>query len=102
MIGSPRIHVAECESTQLLLLDSSLPEGAVATADHQRSGRGRLGRAWVEPPGASLLCSVLLRPPAGRPFAQLSLVGGLAVAEAVEAAAGLRAWIKWSNDVLVE
>jgi BirA family biotin operon repressor/biotin-[acetyl-CoA-carboxylase] ligase len=102
VIGEPRIHVEECESTQLLLLDPGLPEGAVATADHQTSGRGRLGRAWVAPPGTSVLCSVLLRPPRGRPAAQLSLLGGLAAAEAVEAVAGLRAGIKWPNDVLVE
>ncbi len=98
----PRIHVEECESTQLLLLDSNLPEGAVATADHQTGGRGRLGRVWVETPGSSVLCSVLLRPPAGRAVAQLSLVGGLAVAEAVEGVSGLPALIKWPNDVLVE
>jgi len=102
MIGSPRIHVAECESTQLLLLDTRLPEGAVATADHQTGGRGRLGRTWTEPPATSVLCSVLLRPPAGRPVAQLSLVGGLAVAETVESVANVVAAIKWPNDVLVE
>jgi BirA family biotin operon repressor/biotin-[acetyl-CoA-carboxylase] ligase len=102
LLGTPRIHVDACESTQLLLLDSDLPEGAAATADHQTGGRGRLGRAWVETPGSSVLCSVLLRPPAGRAVAQLSLVGGLAVAEAVEAVSGLAALIKWPNDVLVE
>jgi BirA family biotin operon repressor/biotin-[acetyl-CoA-carboxylase] ligase len=102
VLGTPRIHVDECESTQLLLLDSDLPEGAVATADHQTGGRGRLGRVWVDPPGSSVLCSVLLRPPAGRPVAQLALVGGLAVAEAVEAVSGLAALIKWPNDVLVD
>jgi BirA family transcriptional regulator, biotin operon repressor / biotin---[acetyl-CoA-carboxylase] ligase len=102
VLGTPRIHVEECESTQLLLLDSSLPEGALATADHQTGGRGRLGRPWVETPGTSVLCSVLLRPGSERPVAQLSLVGGLAVARAVESAAGLAALIKWPNDVLVE
>jgi BirA family transcriptional regulator, biotin operon repressor / biotin---[acetyl-CoA-carboxylase] ligase len=102
VIGEPRIHVPECESTQLLLLDSSLPEGAVATADHQTGGRGRLRRSWVEPPGTSVLCSVLLRPPGGRPAAQLSLLGGLAAAEAIEEVSGLVASIKWPNDVLVE
>jgi BirA family transcriptional regulator, biotin operon repressor / biotin---[acetyl-CoA-carboxylase] ligase len=102
LLGTPRIHVEECESTQLLLLDSDLPEGAVATADHQTGGRGRLGRVWVEAPGTAVLCSVLLRPPAGRAVAQLSLVGGLAVAEAVERLSGLAALIKWPNDVLVE
>jgi len=102
LIGNPRIHVEECESTQFLLLDSGLPEGAVATADHQTGGRGRLGRNWVAAPGTAVLCSVLLRPPAGRAPAQLSLVGGLAVAEAVEGVSGLAALIKWPNDVLVE
>src|SRR5439155_11278143 len=89
LLGNPRIHVEECESTQLLLLDSDLPEGAVATADHQTGGRGRLGRAWVESPNTAVLCSVLLRPPPERPAPQLSLVGGLAAAEAVEVATDL-------------
>ena len=34
------------------------PEGLVAVADHQTAGRGRLGRTWVAPPGASLLPAV--------------------------------------------
>jgi len=102
LIGTPRIHVAECESTQLLLRESSLPEGTIATADHQTAGRGRLGRPWVETPGTAALVSVLLRPPRERPAAQLSLVGGLSVAEAVERVAGLPALIKWPNDVLVD
>jgi BirA family biotin operon repressor/biotin-[acetyl-CoA-carboxylase] ligase len=102
LIGEPRIHVSECESTQLLLLESGLPEGAVATTDHQTGGRGRLGRSWVEPPATAVLCSVLLRPPGGRPAAQLSLVGGLAAAQAIDDLSGLRALIKWPNDVLVE
>ena len=91
-----------CESTQLLLLGSGLPEGSVATADHQTAGRGRLGRAWLEAPGTSVLCSVLLRPLPRRPVQQLSLVGGLAAALAVEDASGLAAQIKWPNDVLVD
>ena len=37
------------------------PEGIVLVADHQAAGRGRLGRTWQAPPGASLLVSVLLR-----------------------------------------
>jgi BirA family biotin operon repressor/biotin-[acetyl-CoA-carboxylase] ligase len=53
---------------------------------------------WEAPRGSSILCSVLLRPPRSPEVAQLSLVGGLAVAEAV----GRGARIKWPNDVLVE
>ena len=84
VIGEPRLHVPECESTQALLLGSGLPEGAVATTDHQTAGRGRLGRTWEDAPGTAVLVSVLLRPPAGRRAPELSLVAGLATAETVE------------------
>ncbi|HET8585721.1 MAG TPA: biotin--[acetyl-CoA-carboxylase] ligase [Casimicrobiaceae bacterium] len=95
MLGEPRIHVDECESTQLLL-DPSMPEGAVATTRHQTGGRGRRGRTWQDVPGASLLFSVLLKPPADRRAQELTLVGALAVAETVDAQ------IKWPNDVLID
>jgi len=101
VIGEPRVHVAECESTQLLL-DASMAEGTIATTDHQTSGRGRLGRTWDDEPGTSLLCSVLLKPPADRRAAEVTLVGGLATAEIVERALGLSAQIKWPNDVMVD
>ena len=100
MIGFPRTHVEETESTQLLLGPAD-PEGAIATTDHQTGGRGRRGRTWVEAPGTAVLVSVLLRPPPERAAPQLSLVGGLAVALAVEEATWLAAQIKWPNDVLV-
>ena len=101
MIGEPRLYAPECESTQQLLLDADLPEGAVAVTDHQTAGRGRLGRTWVEAPGTAVLCSVLLRPPAERRAVELSLVAAVAVAEAVEAASDLSAQIKWPNDVML-
>lgn len=103
LIGKLRLHETECLSTQLLLLEhaAELPEGAVATTDHQTAGRGRLGRTWVEAPGTAVLCSVLLRPPVDRPAAELSLVAAVATAEAVEAATDLSAQIKWPNDVML-
>ena len=103
MIGEPRLHEQECESTQKLLFDrvDDLPEGAVATTDHQTAGRGRLGREWEDAPGTSVLVSVLLRPPAERSAPELSLVAAAATAEAVEAATTLSAQIKWPNDVML-
>jgi BirA family biotin operon repressor/biotin-[acetyl-CoA-carboxylase] ligase len=74
----------------------------VAVAEEQMAGRGRQGRVWEAPLGSSILCSVLLRPPAVPTLPQLSLVGGLAAAEAVEEALERPAAIKWPNDVLVE
>ena len=98
--GAPYIYAETCASTQLLL-SPTLPEGALAVCDVQTRGRGRLGRRWEAPPGTAILCSVLLRPPAARNPAEVSLVGGLATAEAVEEATGLGAGLKWPNDVLL-
>ncbi len=98
--GRPYLYRESCESTQRLL-DRGLGEGAAAVCDEQTAGRGRLGRTWSAPPGTAILCSVLLEPPGERVVAELSLVGGVAVAEAVEAATSLSAQIKWPNDVLV-
>jgi len=99
--GTPYVYEAECESTQLLLLGSGRPEGAVAATDHQTGGKGRHGRRWLAPQGSSVLASVLLHPPAGRHLPELSLVAALATAEAVEAATALSAQVKWPNDVML-
>lgn len=78
------------------------PEGTVVTAEHQRAGRGRRGRVWLDAPGESLLVSVLLRPPIEVAQApRLSLLAAVAVADALEPM-GLRAGIRWPNDILCE
>jgi BirA family transcriptional regulator, biotin operon repressor / biotin---[acetyl-CoA-carboxylase] ligase len=99
--GRPFLYRKTCESTQRLL-ERSLGEGAVGLCDEQTGGRGRLGRGWTAPAGTAILVSVLLEPPRDRAIAELSLVGGVATAETVEAATGLEARIKWPNDVLVD
>jgi BirA family biotin operon repressor/biotin-[acetyl-CoA-carboxylase] ligase len=99
-LGRPYLYEPTCGSTQELL-ESSLPEGALAVCDEQTAGRGRLGRVWEAPPGTAVLCSVLLRPPPERRMAELSLVGGMAAADAVERELRLAAQIKWPNDVMV-
>lgn len=101
-LGEPYVWSASCASTQDVLRDGDLPEGAVAVTEHQTAGRGRRGRRWEDEPGASLLVSVMLRPRAGRAASQLSLVCALAVAETVERATGRPALVKWPNDVLVD
>jgi BirA family transcriptional regulator, biotin operon repressor / biotin---[acetyl-CoA-carboxylase] ligase len=78
-----------------------MAEGAIAVADFQTAGRGRMGRTWEAPPGAALLVSVLLRPPADLPLPQLALVAGAAVADALEELTGLSVQIKWPNDVML-
>jgi BirA family transcriptional regulator, biotin operon repressor / biotin---[acetyl-CoA-carboxylase] ligase len=85
------------------LAAAGAPEGTVVTARHQRAGRGRRGHEWWDAPGQSLLASVLLRPAGPVATApQLSLVGGLAVADALAAVASVSARIRWPNDLLVD
>jgi BirA family biotin operon repressor/biotin-[acetyl-CoA-carboxylase] ligase len=101
-LGTPYRYEPECASTQALLVGSDLDEGAVAATDHQTTGRGRLGRQWLAPPGSAILMSILLRPPADRRLPELSLVAAVAVAEAVDAATGLSSQVKWPNDVMLD
>lgn len=95
------VHAASCESTQRLL-PVDAPHGAVAVAEHQTAGRGRLGRVWVDEPGSSLLASVVLRP--ARPVHEwptLTAVAGEAAADAIEAVTCVRPSIKPPNDLLL-
>ena len=99
--GRPYRYAEVASSTQRLLLPDD-PEGAVAVAEEQTEGRGRLGRSWHAPPRSSVLVSVVLEPtvPSQR-LPELSLVAGEAVAAAIAAETGLAPTIKHPNDVLV-
>lgn len=94
--------VAETGSTNadaMALARAGEPEGIVVVADHQSAGRGRAGRTWEAPPGASLLMSVLLRPPAG--VMDLSTMAmAVAAAEALESIGGFAPQLKWPNDLV--
>lgn len=86
-----------------MLAQDNAPTGTTVVADLQTGGRGRSGRTWTTPPGAALLMSTLLRPP--RPLGDcglLSLLAGLAVAQAIDPYIDSACEIKWPNDVLVK
>src|ERR671935_541965 len=89
--GRPYVYVESCPSTQRLL-PTDAPEGAVAVADEQTEGRGRLGRRWFAPAGTSLLCSIQLRPPvSGERLPELTGVAARACIDAITAMTGLEA-----------
>lgn len=76
--------------------------GLVVATPYQRAGRGRFDRVWSTPPDTCVAMSVLVRPRV--PLAEwgwLSLLVGLAVVDGLAAASGVRAGLKWPNDVLV-
>jgi BirA family biotin operon repressor/biotin-[acetyl-CoA-carboxylase] ligase len=79
-------------------------EGTLVIADEQTAGKGRLGRRWLAPPDTSLLMSLLFRPRflALYQAQRLTMICSLAVIEAIEAATGLSAAIKWPNDIVVQ
>lgn len=95
-LGSPRVHLRTVASTNARARELAMagaPHGTLVTASEQTAGRGRHGRAWASSPGASLLCSLVLRdaPPL------LPLIAGVAVCDAI----GEGARAKWPNDVLI-
>ena len=92
-------------STNEVLYELALagaPAGSMVLADFQTAGKGRLGRRWEAPAGTSLLFSLLFRP--GWPAAQaawLTMMAGLATAEAVAGLTGVVVGLKWPNDVMI-
>jgi BirA family transcriptional regulator, biotin operon repressor / biotin---[acetyl-CoA-carboxylase] ligase len=89
-------HYARETPTTQRMLPEDARHGAVALAEHQSEGRGRLGRTWVD---SGLMFSVLLDPPPPvADWPELTLVAARAVADAI----GPDAEIKYPNDVLVD
>jgi BirA family biotin operon repressor/biotin-[acetyl-CoA-carboxylase] ligase len=74
-------------------------EGTVVVAEEQTTGRARLGRAWINPPGV-VAVSIILHPEMSQ-LIRLTMVASLATSHCIEKATGLKTTIKWPNDVLV-
>lgn len=82
------------------LAEAGAAHGTAVVAGTQTAGRGRFARAWVSGEGESLLASVVLRPAAAiAPL--LTIIGCLAVLDAVRELCGLACAVKWPNDVHV-
>ena len=76
--------------------------GTAVVADAQTRGRGRAGREWHTAPGKGLALSLLVRDAgARRPLGVVPLTAGLALARGLDAL-GVRARLKWPNDLLLD
>jgi len=103
--GTRRLEVRdEVGSTQdlaFLIAEHGAPDGSLVLADRQTGGRGRLGRRWDSPAGLGAWMSFVLRPTAPAPPGPVLVAAtALAVAEAVEGTSGVRASLRWPNDLL--
>lgn len=89
------IKLKEVSSTQDAA--RNYPPYTVVLAEKQIKGRGRLGRVWYSPPGGVWASFVLPRLPHCEAF---SIVAALSVVDLLKSY-GIKASIKWPNDVLV-
>ncbi len=84
-----------------LLARQGAPHGTVLIADRQTGGHGRMGRSFHSPGGVGIYLSILLRPGcAPQDLMHLTCAAAVAMCGAVEAAAGFRPGIKWTNDLV--
>lgn len=92
------------ESTNTSLLQCAVPTRgcAVLLAERQTGGRGRRGRTWASPLAAHVYLSLARRFDGGLArLGGLSLVAGVAAAEAVQALGFPQVRLKWPNDLVV-
>ncbi|HDQ93007.1 MAG TPA: biotin--[acetyl-CoA-carboxylase] ligase [Synergistetes bacterium] len=102
--GHPVLFWEEIDSTQSPAKEMArqgAPEGVIILADKQTSGRGRLGRRWISPPGGGIYFSVIIRPEISPEQIQtLSLASAMAVQDAILSEYGIQCQLKWPNDIL--
>lgn len=106
MFTKNHIKLGSINSTNdyaLSLQDSPVfKEGLVITANHQSMGNGQRGRVWESNDSENLLISVVIEPKIElkRQY-QISKTVSLSVIDLLKTF-GIRAYIKWPNDILVE
>src|SRR4051794_16388335 len=97
----PTIGSTMTEATRMAR--DGAPHGTVILADEQTAGVGRVGRSWTSDAEVGIYCSVILRLPLPQAqFPIVSLLLGLATAEAIQSSTGIACDLRWPNDVLVD
>ena len=101
-----RIHyfpeIGSTMDTARELAKKGAGEGTIVIAEAQTRGRGRLSREWLSPEGG-IYFTLVLRPRISPAYApRINLMASVAVAATIRKLLGLKAELKWPNDVLIE
>ena len=100
-----KTYLEETDSTNRYLKElaaAGAPEGTVIIAGRQSAGRGRLGRSFFSPVEKGIYMSILLRPEITLERSVLiTSLAAVVVARAMERIGGIRAKIKWVNDIFI-
>ncbi|WP_443091402.1 bifunctional biotin--[acetyl-CoA-carboxylase] ligase/biotin operon repressor BirA [Basfia succiniciproducens] len=91
------------DSTNQYILNhlTELKKGDLCLSEHQTAGRGRRGRQWLSPFAGQLILSIYWTLNPRKPLDGLSLVIGMAIADAIKSAGGKEINLKWPNDLLL-
>jgi len=104
ILGQAGLYFRSLDSTNDVakqLASIGMKEGTIVLSESQLRGKGRLGRKWFSPDGG-LWFSIILRPRIEPKHAlKLTLLGSVAMVKTLNKLYGIKAGIKWPNDVLV-
>lgn len=105
-MGRPFYVYEETDSTNAeakRLAQEGAAHGTAVAANVQTGGKGRRGRTWSMEPDANIAMSLILKPNL-RPenASMLTLVMALAAAQGILESTGVKAAIKWPNDLVVD
>lgn len=97
------VDTIDSTNSELLRRETPTVGMAALLAEHQTGGRGRQGRAWASPPGRNLYLSLARRFDGDLArLGGLSLVVGIATAEALRALGADNVRVKWPNDLVID
>lgn len=84
------------------LANEGCPDGLIVVAEEQGAGKGRLSRGWISPHAKGIWFSIILKPSfLPEEASKCTLMAAVAVVKAVNKIKGVKAAIKWPNDILL-
>ena len=96
-------HIESTNTYAKTLANNGDESGTLVVANYQSAGRGRGHRKWMSAPNKGLLFSEIVPPPGNLVYPQLlTIAASIAVCKTFKFLYGLKAQIKWPNDVLLK